>query len=130
MDAHKPSGAIFNVHLSMPWLNPSVVTKSHARGIFQVSLYHDGPTPKGFDYYIATYPDFRENELVFSTPRPLLEYENTYPAPQIPVINCFGFGHIQNFLKLAQIVNQEFDVATLNLQISNLILSMLVSTIL
>jgi 2-polyprenyl-3-methyl-5-hydroxy-6-metoxy-1,4-benzoquinol methylase len=118
VDAYQPNGAIFNVHLSMPWLNPSVVNKSHEKGIFQVSLFHEGATPEGFDYYIVTYPNFPENAFIFSTPRPLMEYENTYPIPEIPVINCFGFGDNQNFLQLAQRVNQEFDVAILNLQIS------------
>ena len=120
VDEHKPNGVIYNLHFyntNMPWVDASVLNSNRARGMFQVTLFHDLPVGKGFDYYIGTYPDLPENEIMFSTPRPLFRYENRYPVSQIPIINCFGFMGDQDFIKLAQMVNHEFDEAVVNFHI-------------
>jgi hypothetical protein len=120
VDEYKPRVVIYNLHIwntNMPWLDSSVQNLIWERGILQISTFHDLPIRRGFDYFIGTCPDFQENELVFSTPRPLLKYENTYPLSEFPIINCFGFVGDQDFIKLAQIVNQEFDTAIVNFHV-------------
>jgi SAM-dependent methyltransferase len=120
VDKYKPSGVIYNLHFynsNMPWIDSSILNLTRKKQIFQVTTFHDLPLGKGFDYYIGTYPDFPENEIVFSTPRPLFRYENRYPVSQIPIMNCFGFIGDQDFVQFAQMVNHEFDDAIVNFHI-------------
>ena len=122
VDQYQPRAVIYNLHCyhtNLPWLDSSVLTLSRSKGIVQVTMFHDHPLGRGFDYFISTYPDFPENEVVFSTPRPLFKYANLYPVSQIPIINCFGFIGDQDFIQLAQRVNHEFDAAILNFHIPN-----------
>ncbi len=114
----KPNGIIYNFHyLTMKWLDTNLREQIKNHEVFQVSIFHDHVLA-GFDYYIPVDPNFEESKISFQSPRPLFEYENKFPLSQIPIINCFGFGFgNKGQIKLAQLVNYEFDEAILNFHI-------------
>jgi SAM-dependent methyltransferase len=112
---HRPNGIIYNFHpFTMKWVNPQILDNNRRNGIFNLALFHD-LSAGNFDCYINLDPDFPENSITFSLPRPLFDYENTHASPQIPVINCFGLNwQGKQYSELAHLVNREFDHAVLN----------------
>lgn len=78
-------------------------------------------TPKGFDGYIALDPHVERTPRIFPFPRPL-EHEPRKPLPSVidrpPVIGSFGFGTPgKGFELLVELVNREFDRATVRINI-------------
>lgn len=116
IEEFKPSAIIYNLHCyNIPWLDSEILSFNRSKEIVQINIFHDRPFCIEFDYSIGTYPDFPENAIAFSAPRPLFEYENTYSmSAKIPIINCFGFIGRQDFEKAAQMINREFDHAVVN----------------
>lgn len=74
-----------------------------------------------FDFYIAPDPTLLlKNPLVYKTGRLIPVYENKFPAPAKPVIGSFGFGtNNKGFEDIIQLVQREFDEATIRLNISS-----------
>ncbi len=115
LSQYRPSGIIYNYHpFTMKWIDSMILAHNRKKGIFNLALFHD-LSVGSFDCYINLDPDFPENSICFSTPRPLFDYENTHVNPQIPVINCFGLNwQGKQHPELARLVNHEFDHAVLN----------------
>lgn len=114
-DVYQPEAVIFNYHPStIDWVNTEFLASIN---IPKIALYHEVPIT-GFDYYIHLDPTRFEDEKNFTTGRPLFEYNNTFPVPEIPTIGSFGFGFDnKGWDKIIQKVNEEFDEAIIRFHI-------------
>lgn len=115
-------------HTTMNWLPPDMDIVSRTKHYF---IFHERPVRKYYDKYLFFGEHNIINGVIDSTnrvipdkcitlPRPLFEYENKYSKNEIPLIGSFGFMSSWNkgFDIITTIVNNEFDVAELNLHIT------------
>ncbi|MBU2529277.1 methyltransferase domain-containing protein [bacterium] len=119
-----PQAIIYNYHPStLGWL--SKVTKTI--NIPQIGMIHeitqdvaDRADKTLFDYHIAPDPTLLlRNPIVFKTGRPIPQYDNNVLPPTNLTIGSFGFGHkTKGFHKIVELVQQEFDLALIRLQIT------------
>ncbi len=122
----RPAAVIYNYHpLLMSWVTTDVTRQVH---VPQLSIFHechqeavDRAKNELFDYHIAPDPTLLpRNPLVFQTGRPLSDYENRFPLPEVPTIGSFGFGlKGKGFERVIEIVQNEYDHAHLRLHITS-----------
>ncbi len=120
IEKYQPNGIIYNNHIAnFSWLPGEVRTFLKKHGVFEAALFHESHL-SSFDTFISINPNIPESPMTFTTPRPLFEYDNKYPLPQIPVINSFGFSSDKKgFDTLVKLVNEQFDTAIINIQITH-----------
>lgn len=126
------TAVIYNYHPStLPWLTKKVFPqkyKSLNKHIIipQIGIMHEVTQQKAdiadtslFDYHIAPDPTLLlKNRIVFKTGRIIPSYENSYPAPEIPVIGSFGFATPnKGFELIVKAVEEEFDQAVIRFNI-------------
>src|SRR6266446_8199877 len=143
---HAPAAIIYNYHQAvMPWVATRIgrglyrnnIASIHIPqiGIIHEITQHVADTATNyknkilfgvssianvlFDFYIAPDPTLLLlNPLVYKTGRLIPSYQNNFPLPSKPVIGSFGFGTPKKgFEKIVQLVQQEFDQATIRLNI-------------
>ncbi len=122
----RPAAVIYNYYPSlMAWLTTEVTRQIR---VPQLAIFHecyqqavDGVKNELFDYYIAPDPTLLpRNPIVFQVGRPLSEYENHFPLPEVPTIGSFGFGlQGKGFERVIEIVQNEYDHAHLRLHITS-----------
>lgn len=148
INVHHPVLVIYNYHPSvMPWVAGRIapkILKNNVSAILipQIGIMHEltqsvadtatnyrkkflpGHTARltnsVFDFYIAPDPTLLlRNPLVYKTGRLIPKYENKFSAPENITIGSFGFGTPnKGFEKIVQLVQNEFDEATIRLNIS------------
>lgn len=132
IDMHSPVAIIYNYHFStLPWLTQKIIhTKYRPLNkhihVPQIGIMHEVTQEKAdtasntlFDYHIAPDPTlFLKNPIVYKTGRLVPEYNNPFPPPDIPVIGSFGFATPnKGFEEIVEAVQDEFDIATIRLNI-------------
>lgn len=99
------------------WFTHSIANMLKLRGIRTASILH---THSCFSTSIDTFVD--QNPAESGMPRPLYFFDKSLPKPNNEVVNIgsFGFagGH-KGFSKLVRMVNDQFEAAVINLNISN-----------
>jgi SAM-dependent methyltransferase len=128
----KPSAIIYNYHPpTMPWASKQSILKfpqNYLMPIPKIGMIHevyqeyaDTITDFIFDYHLASDPTLLlKNPIVYKTGRLVPNYitENNIQNSK-PRIGSFGFGTgKKGFLKIIEKVQQEFDEAEINLNIS------------
>lgn len=114
-DTYKPKAVIFNYHPStIDWVNHDFL---RTIPVPKLALYHEVPIT-GFDYYIHLDPTKFESSNNFVTGRPLFNYKNDFPLPEITTIGSFGFGFDnKGYTRIVDMVNNEYDTAIIRFHI-------------
>jgi hypothetical protein len=119
-----PEYIVYNWHWDrMPWLKEEDITgNKNAKHYF---IYHDGSMMKNYDKYLffGDYDSDRkavpEDKRVL-LPRPLFEYNGSYPKNNVVTIGSFGFAfNHKRFPELVTLINNSFDKAIINLHMPN-----------
>lgn len=126
----KPSIIIYNYHpTTMGWIgeNKGLIINSHKIRVIQIGIIHevtqkiaDSANDVIFDYHIAADPTLLlKNPIVYKTGRLIPRYQNEPPNNQTINIGSFGFAtEGKGFTKIIEKVQEEFDDAIINLNIS------------
>ena len=126
----KPKIIIYNFYLStMGWIieNKGLFINSHKIKAVQISIIHevtqeiaDNSTNIIFDYFIAADPTLMlKNPIVYKTGRLIPRYKNTQSKNKILNVGSFGFATSgKGFIRIIEIVQEEFDEAIINFNIS------------
>lgn len=121
---NSPDYIIYNWHKDrINWLKESdVIENKNAKHYF---LFHDGSNFNVYDKYIfcGEYPNYPTGiplEKSVLLPRPLIDYEGTYPVNNVPTIGSFGFAtDHKRFPELVTLVNQTFNKAHIRLHMTS-----------
>jgi hypothetical protein len=116
---YKPDFIVYNWHRgTMPWLSEDLV--GLFKSIKHYFIYHEEFTRANYDKYLF-FGDYDFNggaqfgDKKVLLPRPLLDYEGSYPENNVITIGSFGFGFWQKgYHTLTRLVNDSFDKAVLN----------------
>ncbi|HUN01695.1 MAG TPA: hypothetical protein PLS00_02470 [Niabella sp.] len=129
---HSPVAVLYNYHFStLPWLTQKIIHTKYKSlnrhiSIPQIGIMHEVTQSKAdnannmlFDYHIAPDPTLLlKNPIVFKTGRLIPEYNNPFPALDVPVIGSFGFATPnKGFEEIVVAVQKEFDIATIRFNI-------------
>ena len=118
-----PDVIIYNWHFDrMPWVDQRDVNN---RNFLHYFLYHDGSILTAYDKYIfcGSYPNYptpikKEDSILL--PRPILDYDGSYPINVVPTIGSFGFAtDHKRFPSLVKLVNDTFETAHVKLHITS-----------
>lgn len=117
----KPDVVVYNWHIDrMPWITEQDVDN---RDFLHYFLFHDGSVLNTYDKYLfcgefPNYPTPVDRECRVLLPRPILDYDGSYPINDVPTIGSFGFptDH-KRFPDLVRLVNESFDRAHIRLHI-------------
>lgn len=118
----KPDVIVYNWHIDrMPWVVESDVDN---REFLHYFLFHDGSIINRYDRYLfcGDLPNYRtpvDHDMIL-LPRPILDYDGSYPINSVPTIGSFGFAtDHKRFPELVALVNQTFDRAHIRLHITS-----------
>ena len=118
----KPDVIVYNWHFDrMPWVVESDVDN---RDFLHYFLFHDGSVLNSYDKYIfcGELPNYHvpiDHEDRILLPRPILDYDGSYPINDVPTIGSFGFAtDHKRFPELVRLVNNTFDRAHVRLHIT------------
>ncbi|WP_157677653.1 methyltransferase domain-containing protein [Methanoregula boonei] len=129
-DQLKPSIVLYNYYPStMGWISEwnGMSINSHKVNAIQIGIIHevtqeisDRTTDLLFDYYIAADPTLLlKNPIVYKTGRLIPRFEGKLQSNKIINIGSFGFAtQGKGFIKIIEKVQEEFDEAMINLNIS------------
>ena len=124
IDWIKPMYIVYNYHWDrMPWLTGQDISGNKSTKHY--FIYHDGSMFNYYDKYLF-FGDFDperkavpENKRVL-LPRPLLNYNGSYPKNKITTIGSFGFAfNHKRYHNLVRLINKTFKEAVINLHIPN-----------
>jgi hypothetical protein len=119
----KPSMIIYNYHPHiMQWLT-SVTTARFK--VPQIGLIHevtqtiaDKADNNLFNFHLAHDPTLLlTNPLVFKAGRLIAKFDNHFAPPKIPTIGSFGFAGKKGQKRIVELVQEEFDVAIIRINI-------------
>jgi hypothetical protein len=114
-----PEFIVYNWYpVTMGWLTEDMVANNKSTKHY--FIFHDGHVRQNFDMYLFSGAIGRDidfpSEKVVILPRPLLEYNGTYPQNEIPTIGSFGFGgwH-KGFHDISRHVSRSYSKAIINI---------------
>jgi hypothetical protein len=120
----KPDITIYNWHRDrMGWITEGEIINSFLTKHY--FLFHDGSIINVYSKYLfcgelPNYPTTIRKEDSILLPRPILDYDGSYPINDVPTIGSFGFAtDHKRFPELVKLVNDTFDKAHVRLHITS-----------
>jgi hypothetical protein len=119
-----PKAVIFNYHPStQPYVSPQFIQRIGKRCL---GIYHeitqqaaDSMAPTPFHHWICSDPSLvTSNRHISKFSRPIYQWNNPYPTPDVPTFGTFGFGFTnKGFFKVVQMVQDQYDTAVIKMYI-------------
>jgi hypothetical protein len=119
-----PNAIIFNYHpITQPFVNLDLIKQT---GKVCIGIYHpitqkiaDTIQPNLFHHWICSDPSLiTKNQHISKFSRPIYQWVNPYPIPQVPTFGTFGFGFAnKGFPKIIKEVQKQYDNAVIRMHL-------------
>ena len=106
-------------------MNPDLIRQTEK---LCIGIYHeitqevaDSIKPDQFHHWICSDPSLvTKNSHISKFSRPIYQWRNPYPIPQVPTFGTFGFGFVdKGFPRIIQAVQQQYDHAVIRMHIAS-----------